>query len=70
MLSQVSRRIRSEKLKEHQYRERYTRSFEEKGIEWDGDNVKHMWERVKWAMTESAREVGKRTQRLCGGMMR
>ena len=31
------RRIRSEKLSEHQYREG-------KGVEWDGDdNVEHMW---------------------------
>ena len=30
-----ARRIRSEKLKEHQYREEYARSLERKGIEWD-----------------------------------
>ena len=71
------RRIRSEKLQEHQYRERYDRSVEGKGIEWDGDNnVKHIWELVKWVVMESAREVcgsvrvGERTERVCGGMMR
>ena len=37
------RRIRSEKLREHQYREGYARSLEGKGVEWDGDNnVEHM----------------------------
>ena len=53
-----ARRIRSEKLREHQYREGYVRSLEGKGVEWDGDNnVEHMWEQVKQAMVESAREV-------------
>ena len=38
-----ARRIRSEKLRENQYRERYTRSPEEKGVKWHGDNnVEHM----------------------------
>ena len=41
-------RIRSEKLREHQYKEKYVRSLEWKGVEWDGDNnVGHMWEQVK-----------------------
>ena len=53
----VEARIRSEKLREHQYRERYDMSFEGKGVEWDGDKVKQMWEQVKLAMVESAREV-------------
>ena len=53
-----SRRIRGKKLREHQYREGYARSFEGKEVEWDIDNnVKHMWEQVKWAMVESASEV-------------
>ena len=53
-----ARRIRRENLKEPQYRKRYVRSLEGKGAEWDGDNnVEHMWEQVKWAMVESAREV-------------
>ena len=43
-----ARRIRSEELREHQYREGYARSLEGKRIEWDGDNnVGHMWEKVK-----------------------
>ena len=45
----MARRIRREKLREHQYRE---------GYEWDRDNnVDHMWEQVKRAMMESARKV-------------
>ena len=29
-----------------------------KGVEWNrDDDVEHMWEQVKWAMVESAREV-------------
>ena len=45
------RRIRSEKLKEHQYRKGYARSLEGKRVEWDRENnVEHMWEQVKWAM--------------------
>ena len=52
-----ARRIRSEKLREHQYREGYAR-FEGKGVEWDGDNnVAHMWEQMKRAMVENTREV-------------
>ena len=51
-------KIRSEKLREHHYREAYARSLEGKGGEWDGDdNIEHMWEQVKRAMVESAREV-------------
>ena len=53
-----ARRIRSEKLRDHQYREGYVRSPEGKELEWDGDNnVEYMWEQVKQAMVESAREV-------------
>ena len=33
-----ARRIRSKKLREHQYREGYVGSLEGKGVEWDGDN--------------------------------
>ena len=33
-----ARRIRSEKLREHYYREGYARSFGGKGVEWDGDD--------------------------------
>ena len=50
------KRIRSEKLREHQYREGYVRSLEGKGVEWDGDNsVACMWEQVKHAIVERAR---------------
>ena len=43
-----ARRIRSEKLREHQYIEGYVKSFEGKGVEWDGyNNVELMWEQVK-----------------------
>ena len=53
-----ARRARSEKLREHQYREGYAWSLEGKRIEWDGDNnVERMWEQVKRAMVKSAREV-------------
>ena len=40
-----ARSIRSEKLREHQYRERYARSLEGKGVEWNGDNSvqQRMW---------------------------
>ena len=51
-----ARRIRSEKLREHQYKEGYARSFEGKGIEWDEDNkVERLWEQVKLATVKSAR---------------
>ena len=53
-----ARRIRSKKLMKHQYSEGYARSLERKGVGCDGDNnVKNMWEQVKWAMVESARSV-------------
>ena len=53
-----TRRFRSEKLREHQYREGYAKSLEGERVEWDGhDNVEYMWEQVKQAMVESAREV-------------
>ena len=46
-----ARRIRSEKLREHQYREEYARSLEGKRVEWDGENnIEHMWEQVKRTM--------------------
>ena len=54
----IAGRVRSEKLREHQYTEGYMRSLEGKRVGWDGENnVKHMWEQVKWGMVESAREV-------------
>ena len=33
-----ARSIRSEKLREHQYRKGYAKSLEEKRLEWDGEN--------------------------------
>ena len=51
-------RIRSEKLRERQYREGYARSLEGKEVERDSyKNVEYMWEQVKRAMVESDREV-------------
>ena len=43
-----ARRIRSEKLREHQYREEYARSLEGKGVELnEKNNVEYMWEQVE-----------------------
>ena len=56
-----ARKIRSEKVSDHQYRGGYVRSLKGKGEEWDGDNVEHIWEQEKRAIVESAREV-------CGSM--
>ena len=40
-----ARRIRSEKLREHQCREENARSLDRKRVEWDGENnVEHTWE--------------------------
>ena len=51
-----ARRIRSKKLREHQYREGNARSLERKGVEWDVDNnVKYKWEQVKWVMVKSGK---------------
>ena len=33
-----ARKIKSEKLREHQYRERYAKSLEGKRVKWDGKN--------------------------------
>ena len=53
-----ARRIIIEKLIDYQYREGYARSTEGKRVKWDEvSNVKHMWEQVKRAMGESAKEV-------------
>ena len=52
-----ARRSRSEKLR-YIYREGYAKSPEGKRVKWDGENnVEHMWEQVKRAIVESAREV-------------
>ena len=38
------RRIRSGKLREHQYTEGYAKFLQGKRVEWDEDNnVEHMW---------------------------
>ena len=47
--------IKSEKLRKDQYRDMLD-LLRGKRVEGDGNNVKHMWEQVKWAMVESARE--------------
>ena len=39
-----AKRIKSEKLRDQEYRERYARSLEEKGVEWDGDNMSSICE--------------------------
>ena len=39
-----AKRTRSEKLREHQYREEFARSLEGKRVEWEGENnIEHMW---------------------------
>ena len=48
-----AKRIRSEKLREHKYREEYARSLEGKRTEWDGENNVQR----KRGMVESAIEV-------------
>ena len=66
----MASRIRSEKLRERQYRKGYARSLEGKGVEWDGDNnVENMWEQVKLAMVESEREICGSVC-VCDGTMR
>ena len=64
-----ARRISSVKLREDRCRV--------KRVEEEGDNnIEHMWEEVKWAMFESAKEecglvrMGERTQRMCDGTMK
>ena len=56
------RRIRTEKLREHQYKEGYARSFEGEEI------VRHQWEQVKLAMVGSARggEETNACRKSCG----
>ena len=72
-----ARWFRNEKLREHQYRELYSRCLKSNKLEWNEDsNVKEIGEQVKQAMVDSAREtcgsvkVGKkRTHRMCNGMI-
>ena len=50
-----ARRITSERLKEHQYKEGYARYLEGLGVEWDGDNnVERMWHQIRREMVEGA----------------
>ena len=46
------------KMRRHQYKEEYARSYKSKNVEWDkiGDN-EQIWEQVKWPMVDSAKEV-------------
>ena len=39
-----ARRIRREKLREHQYMEGYARCLESKRVKWEGENVEQMRE--------------------------
>ena len=49
-----TRRIRNEKLREHQYRDGYSKSLERERIEWDGEsNVEYTWKKVKQPMADS-----------------
>ena len=65
-------------MRDHQYRGGYDRSFEGKGVEWDGgDNVEHMLEQVNEQWLKCKRNVWlsenggvERTQRMCGETMR
>ena len=53
-----ARRIRIEKLREHQYREKYVWPLESKSTELDGESVvEHILEQVKWVMVENARDM-------------
>ena len=53
-----TRKITNEKLREYQFGKGYATSLEGKRVEWDVENnVVHMWEEVKQAMVESAKEV-------------
>ena len=53
-----TRRIRSEKLREHQYMEGYATCLESKRVEWDEvRNVEKMWGQAKQAVVDSARDV-------------
>ena len=46
------------KLRGHQYREGYATSLQCKRVEWDGEStVEHIWEQMRQAIVESAREV-------------
>ena len=67
-----ARRIRSEKLREHQYRKGYAWSLEGKIVEWDGDNnIEHIWDLVKRALVKVQEKIWRRRTieligKLCG----
>ena len=43
-----AKRIISEKMRKHQYREGYAIGLESKNVDWDREStVEHMWEQVK-----------------------
>ena len=46
--------LKSEKVRKNHYREGYARPLDSKRVELDGENVEHMWEKVKLEMIESA----------------
>ena len=61
-----ARRTTSEELREDRCRKGYARSLEGKRVEGDGDNnVEHMWEQVKRAIVERAREVWGKEPKEC-----
>ena len=78
-----TRKIRSKKLREHQYREVYGRCLESEREDngMNKINVEEMWGQVKKAMVESKVEIrgsvrrkdvgggGGSTRGVCGGMM-
>ena len=67
-----TRRTRIKRLREHQYRERYTRCLLSRRVGWgEESNVEHRWERVKRASKRGTwlSESEKETKRVCGGML-
>ena len=52
------KRVRSEKFKEHQFREAYAMSLGGKRVEWYGENVEQMWEQVKCREVCGSVQVG------------
>ena len=71
-----SRRIRSDKLRENQYRERYPRSLEGKELEWDGDSRTYVGAGKTWNCGKCKRSLwiseswGEKIHRVRGGMTR
>ena len=70
------KRIRSEKLREHQYREGYARYLDSRRVEWyEWSNIEQVFETSNaWQCKREERCVaqwrgGERTQRRYGGIM-